>query len=413
MPARRFGRYRLAVAIAAMSLVGALLFGGATPAGAQNVVNVTTTAATGPGSLRAAFDTANSDAQETEIHLQDAETYVLACPGTHENLNRDGDLDHTEAFKLTILGNGSTIRQTCAGERVMHFTESTHHEIRDLTITGGDASGGGVFNQGGGVLSIGSVTFIDSTIIDNSATNSGGGVMAFALIGLVSTTVSDNEVTSDSGAGGGVYSTESVGGTNFTVVGNRTGPLGRGGGIFAGAEDGALVRLFHATITGNTSGTGANLYVIDGLQVASEFTLFATVISEPIGGQSCFASSTNSVGHNWDDDGSCGLADPTDHPDAGDPQLGPLQDNGGPTHTRLPAVGSSLIDDVPLGDCNGDIEDDQRHVTRPQRNGCDIGAVEVLPAVVVATTTTTTTEPPTQTPTAAPQAVAATPSFTG
>ena len=56
----------------------------------------------------------------------------------------------------------------------------------------------------------------------------------------------------------------------------------------------------------------------------------------------------------------------------GDPMLGALQDNGGPTFTMLPAAGSPAVD---AG--NSDKATDQRGVLRPQGAFDDIGAVEV------------------------------------
>ena len=55
-----------------------------------------------------------------------------------------------------------------------------------------------------------------------------------------------------------------------------------------------------------------------------------------------------------------------------DPQLGPLQNNGGPTQTHKPGSGSPAIDAVAKG-----LPSDQRGVRRPQGSNFDIGAVEV------------------------------------
>ena len=49
------------------------------------------------------------------------------------------------------------------------------------------------------------------------------------------------------------------------------------------------------------------------------------------------------LGHNLDDDASCGLQGAGDLSGA-DPRLGPLQDNGGPTPTRALLEGSAAID---------------------------------------------------------------------
>jgi hypothetical protein len=60
---------------------------------------------------------------------------------------------------------------------------------------------------------------------------------------------------------------------------------------------------------------------------------------------------------------------------ANDAKLGPLQNNGGPTDTMLPAADSPVLDSGKRNDgaCGGL---DQRGVPRPQGAGCDIGAVE-------------------------------------
>jgi hypothetical protein len=53
----------------------------------------------------------------------------------------------------------------------------------------------------------------------------------------------------------------------------------------------------------------------------------------------------------------------------------------------LPGTGSPLIDWIPVDACQADgasgISTDQRGVARPQAGGCDIGAVEVIPALPV------------------------------
>src|SRR5262249_45133364 len=124
------------------------------------------------------------------------------------------------------------------------------------------------------------------------------------------------------------------------------------------------------------------------------FTTFGTIIALPHGGPNCLIlNGTTSQGYNFSDDTSCSLGDPTDVKGAGnDPKLGPLADNGGPAFTRLPLTGSPVIDAIPGGSCQkgaaAGVTDDERGVSRPQNVLCDIGAVEVIPPVVVQPTFT-------------------------
>lgn len=95
-------------------------------------------------------------------------------------------------------------------------------------------------------------------------------------------------------------------------------------------------------------------------------------------------AAVSSSGYNIEAGGdTCGFTDPTDQVDVtpAELNLGPLQDNGGPTHTFLPGPGSVAIDAIPAADCVSSIglrlTADQRGVGRPQGTHCDVGAVEV------------------------------------
>lgn len=82
-------------------------------------------------------------------------------------------------------------------------------------------------------------------------------------------------------------------------------------------------------------------------------------------------SSLNDGGFNLVMDGSC------DFPVGGDPLLGPLHNNGGPTRTHAPLSGSPAINGI-TDPAACDVSTDQRGIPRPQPAGgrCDIGAVE-------------------------------------
>jgi len=67
------------------------------------------------------------------------------------------------------------------------------------------------------------------------------------------------------------------------------------------------------------------------------------------------------------------LGDSTGNLLGADPELGPLQNNGGPTYTHALLPGSPAID---AGTNVGAPRTDQRGVSRPQGASTDIGAFE-------------------------------------
>lgn len=348
MRARTMKRWAVVTAAVVGAAVGGVT--GAGPVGAAAVA-VTTTVDGGAGSLRDAFAQASVAGEPTEIVLQAGATYVLDdCA--------EGDLDHTGAHPLTITGNGATIRQTCAGERVIESDRDL--TVVAATVTGGDgALGGGIEADTAGVV------LIDTTVAGNTASSSGGGVAAIRVT-LERSTVAGN---SSPAAGGGIWADQQVIATNSTVTGN-TG--GSGGGI---AVVNTGIELTHATVAGNTAPDGANLELQPG---SDELVSFASVVADGEGGADCDLDpgvTVSSVAGNVDGDGTCGFgAGADDRPAAGDVGLGPLGESGGPTPTRSPAVGSPLVDGV---DCDPSVAADQRGVARPQGPRCDVGAVEV------------------------------------
>ena len=294
----------------ALLLVAVALGAAVAPsAAALNVVNVTTTADGGAGSLRAAFTTANTDADDTEIVLQAGATYQLTtCPGTGEDANADGDLDHTGTEPLTITGNGATVEQTCADERVIDDLSSGAFTVTDLTVTGGDTpdDGGGIRTDepftmsgsivtgnhadgdGGGVQSNGGATVSDSLVDFNTAGGEGGGL---DLSGggtsstVTRTVISENEAGDEGGGmvasggsatlvltdsfisgnlgdeeGGGVSA--SGGGVTATVSGstfaNNAVTTGVGGGL-ASFGGGSTIEITNSTFTGNLADHGGGL----------------------------------------------------------------------------------------------------------------------------------------------------------
>jgi len=99
----------------------------------------------------------------------------------------------------------------------------------------------------------------------------------------------------------------------------------------------------------------------------------ANTIISGTGGANC-AGTITSAGHNLDSGNTCKFTATGDITST-NPLLGPLQDNGGPTWTRAPSIGSPVVDKGDNATCPGV---DQRGILRPIGPRCDIGAYEVL-----------------------------------
>jgi hypothetical protein len=363
------------------------------------------------GSLRDVLDNASNG---DSVELVPGATYLLTQTNSGNGLTWNSD--------LTINGHGATILQTI-DEIVMNPLADT--VLNDLTITGGHdvqpRPGGGI-HLDADVLTLNRVA-----LVGNQTCGDGGGIFVDdspTEITINQSTIANNSAAGDGGAielGDGASTFVKI--VNSTITGNSAGEVG---GI--DATDGGPLDVVYSTITDNTTGaTGiacaegigtaqstdpngppepsvhafsappANLAV--GRTEPDNLNVFGSVIAQPHGGENCSDASgdplttTVSTGYNFSDDASCGLGDATDKPSAGDPLLGALAANGGLGQTRLPQAGSPLIDAIPNAACSaGDplavqtITTDERGIARPTPAGgaCDIGAVEVLPAVAIA-----------------------------
>jgi uncharacterized repeat protein (TIGR01451 family) len=231
---------------------------------------------------------------------------------------------------------------------------------------GGAGLGGGIFN------STGVVTITNSTFSGNKANGGNGGDVPSNYI------YSGFAVDGDGGdgIGGGVFNRDKltivsstffnnqvIGGNTGITIGN--GGAGSNGSGFGGGvgNDNGTFSLRNSILAGNIASTNnADCYSVGGLQASQGYNLI---------GSRCPTVSSDLV---WG-----GSISDVLHPN--------LDNNGGKTETHALVANSPAID---TGSCPG-ISTDQRGFSRPTdsstipnvNDGCDIGAYELNPDLVL------------------------------
>jgi CSLREA domain-containing protein len=257
--------------------------------------------------------------------------------------------------------------------------------LRSNTTTG---DGGAIHVDVSGTIS-GAATIENSDFSGNSAGQTGGAIrMQSSTTGSASTSltvIGSSFAGNMAGTNGGAFEdsngsgAESVSISDSTFEGNSA--LETGGGVYIGNGPTAD-SIINDTIAGNAttglSGQGGDVGRGGGADPIFENTIVAGGSS--LSGPDCFGT-VQTAGHNLDSANGCGfVAAPTGFDLVNTaPDLGPLQDNGGPTETMALLPGSPAID---AGSNSGCPATDQRGVPRPQGPACDIGAYESAPPVI-------------------------------
>jgi hypothetical protein len=308
-------------------------------------------------------------------------------------LNNGGTLTITNSI---ISGNAVSVYSGWAYGGGVYNTGTL--TVTNSVVSGNSASqiGGGIYNNGGNLLimnsafsgnsagaygggiynSSGSLTVINSAFSGNSVIGGyGGGIYnSSGIVNVANSTFSGNSVSSHDGIyeyGGGIFNADSVTVTNSTFSGNSA---ARGGGIYNYA---GTLTVINSTLSGNPAMIyGGGIYNAGGTLNYSN-----TIIANSVSGGDCVNDSaigTNTK--NLVEDGGCSAFF------SGDPKLGSLADNGGPTRTFALLAGSTAIDagdNAVCADVNTVNNLDQRGKPRPEDGDlvpgavCDIGAYEV------------------------------------
>jgi hypothetical protein len=342
-------------------------------------------------SLREATAAANS----TTVH--DDISFAPSLAGSTITLSQ-GALTISE--DLTIAGLGAD-RLTISGGGASKIFDVTNAaasidvDINDLSLTGGNGSGGVADGAGGAIYNNEVLTLRGVHLFGNSAVN-GGAIHSDHITRLFSSAVTGNAASSN---GGGIYGTD--GGTeaavSFVEINNSTldGNLADhdGGGLYLAAGAGSVdLEVFHSTITGNTAdangadeggtgpGSGGGIALDDAFPVP-----FAQMLSSIVAGNDADGTPSDIAGTFdadfgafysliGDADSSGGIMDGVNNNIVGNGGVGvlplamivgPLQNNGGPTPTRALVAGSPAIDAGPdsnliIGEDNLPFPFDQR-----------------------------------------------------
>jgi Planctomycete extracellular/Chlamydia polymorphic membrane protein (Chlamydia_PMP) repeat len=227
-----------------------------------------------------------------------------------------------------------------------------------------DANSNGI-GDGGGLHNTGDATISGCVVNNNSTPNDGGGITHVSgSLTMIGSTASENSAGDD---GGGIFligNNSSAAVRHVTLASNTA--ISFGGGIFSA---GRPISLDHAVVALNSAFLGPDITGVIGMAIDSHYSLIGA-------------------------GDSSGLAEaPVGSPDANgnlvggpmegtiDPLLGPLVNNGGPTHSHALLPGSPAIDSgdpLATGGSNGVPEFDQRGVPwkRVVAGSVDIGAIE-------------------------------------
>ena len=302
----------------------------------------------------------------------------------------------------SVNHNPATGADGHAGGAIYNFSFNTTIDISFSTFEGnfsavmGDSAGGAIYNAN---TSSNALDISYSTFKDNYSVN-GGAIYNRGWCNIDKSTFSNNRASVDhihnptgteTANGGALFLGRSghVIALNTTFSGNQA--KSRGGAIYDGALSGAEIDLSFVTITANQASDGGGIK-----QQNAEISCINTLIAGNLDTSSGpfpilkpdFSGIMTSAGHNIVGVSPTIVGNTTGNRTGTlaaplDPRLGPLQDNGEPTHTHALLIDSPAID----GGCSVDlfgnlITVDQLEHHRPLRgqsnlpSANDIGAYE-------------------------------------
>lgn len=334
----------------------------------------------------------NVEIIENEAYFGGGIFFAAGANGTLEQVDVTGNNAEDGGGVFTVDGSKVIVRSSTISDNIANSSGggivnggSAELEVSLSRFTGNRAA------KGGGVANFGTLTLSDSTVEENIAASGAAG----AHVGGGSATITGSSIVANIGTGiendvppaGEPTPPVTLSITNSTISGNATGiSIGRTGQLTATNVTMAYNSEFGLEVGASGSATLVNTTIAYNeeehprLEGGPYYT-----------GSDCEGAwRINSLGHNLDTDGSCGLSGPGDLSNtwAG---LMALGDYGGPTETiallqlnchdysDVCDAGSPAID---AGDNTKCPTTDQRGMPRPVDGNadgvavCDIGAFE-------------------------------------
>jgi PASTA domain/Right handed beta helix region len=303
--------------------------------------------------------------------------YEVVLIGKSVTLAGGWNADFTSRTGLSTVDGQSArggIRVASADARIERFLiENGRQEV----VAPGGASGIAVSGNGTGVLA--SLELDASTVRNNSP----GGISSDGPLTITNSTISGNSSNSNF-TGGGITATfpgpAALTVTNSTISGNTT--YGNGGGILVSPINPATVQLSNVTIVDNHASSGGGV----GLDYhAGTVHLRNSIVAGNSAYWTGYENFWVGMGAVVSEGYNMGTGFPPAASDlrTNNPRVAPLADNGGPTDTHAVLLDSAALDGGNPSGCRDEngvaLERDQRGVSRPLRDGCDIGAFEADP----------------------------------
>ena len=407
----------------------------------------------GPGSLRDAINQANATSGPDRVLFQSGLTGAIDLNDS-PGFGYTGQIEITDSVDILGPGAGQLAVSGNAESRIFYIDSAQEGPI-SVVIDGlqirqgnikydeqGPPVGGDIFNAGenltisnsvvrtgvavfgGGIFNDGGLVISDSTLSGNAAGVLGGAILStsYGTDGgaiITGSTISNNsaanqipfffspnlrEAGDQKYGGGGVFSDGDLIVLNSTLAGNST--AGQGGAILFGQDgpsDGELT-VQSATISGNGAGAGGGIYSYEYIEdevparrAPGDVTIGNSIVAGNEADDTQFGHDLGggpfAVGFSLIGDEGGTTINPTtaDSNIFGvDPLLGALAQNGGPTRTMRLNPGSPALD---AGRTPANLVGDQRHEDRPVDlrsranaaggDGADMGAYERQAAPIV------------------------------